>query len=309
MTINLINKETVDLLVKGQTIDGIGILKDYSINKTKNGNDFLEGKLQVLGGTVGCKIWSGSLLTNFLESRPATPLVLDIAAKVDDFGGRNTLIIESMGIAEEKLEDVIPLVETSDYNVEVIEKEYLSLLKNHLDKPYLELFVSIYKSVRERFKEEYAASVMHDATKHGLIAHMTKILKFLDLTVSTYGNISEHIDKNLLFIGTALHDVGKIKEYRYGVRTEIAFATHNFLGQEILFEFKDKIVAVGGEDFYYRLQAILQQHHGEFGEPCQTVESYLVHLVDMFESRLTMLNEQLPFEGELRVEFGKYRLV
>ena len=63
-----------------------------------------------------------------------------------------------------------------------------------------------------------------------------------------------------------------------------------------------------GADFYYRLQAIIQQHHGEFGEPCHTVESYLVHLVDMFESRIEILEESLPFTGTLSIDFGKYRL-
>lgn len=150
---------------------------------------------------------------------------------------------------------------------------------------------------------------------------MLKILRFI---WNTYPNINENMNKDLVFIGLAVHDMGKILEYNNGTRTEIAFATHNFLGQEILFEFKKDIVEgfeapvkgsdepivvePFGTDFYYRLQAIIQQHHGEFGEPCHTVEAYLVHLVGMFESRVEIFEESLPFTGTLSIDFGKYRL-
>jgi len=96
----------------------------------------------------------------------------------------------------------------------------------------------------------------------------------------------------------------------------IIFLTAKTLKEDILEGFEIttkpvndiKFIEPLGEEFYYRLQAIIQQHHGEFGEPCHTVEAYIVHLVDMFESRVQMLEESLPFSGSLSVEFGKYRL-
>lgn len=219
--------------------------------------------------------------------------------------------------------DITPLDPTK-YDISANEKEFYALLKAELSPNGFELFKKIYNRIRKEFRSEYAAVKIHDAYRGGLLAHTLKMLKVLQFIWETYPNIRENMNKDLVFIGLAVHDMGKIMEYNNGTRTDIAFATHNFLGQEILFEFKEDIIEgfevtmkpvndiqfiePFGADFYYRLQAIIQQHHGEFGEPCHTVESYLVHLVDMFESRIEILEESLPFTGTLSIDFGKYRL-
>lgn len=322
-TYKLLNKEEILQQADKELVKGISILSSYSVQTAKNGKEYYNGTLKAQGN-LEFKVWGGTLF-NQLKEEDYTGVPVYLEAEVNVWNDTKSLIlkkvvavdVDDLGI------DITPLDPTK-YDIAANEKEFYSLLKEELSPNGFELFKKIYNRIRKEFRSEYAAVKIHDAYRGGLLAHTLKMLKVLRFIWNTYPNIRENMNKDLVFIGLAVHDMGKIMEYNNGTRTEIAFATHNFLGQEILFEFKKDIVEgfeapvkgsdepivvePFGSDFYYRLQAIIQQHHGEFGEPCHTIEAYLVHLVDMFESRVEIFEESLPFTGTLSIDFGKYRL-
>ena len=322
-TYKLLNKEEILQQADKELVKGISLLSSYAPQTAKNGKEYYNGTLKAQGN-LEFKVWGGSLFDQ-LKAEDYTGVPVYIEAEVNVWNDTKSLIlkkvvavdVEDLGI------DITPLDPTK-YDIAANEKEFYSLLKEELSPNGFELFKRIYNRIRKEFRSEYAAVKIHDAYRGGLLAHTLKMLKVLQFIWNTYPNIRENMNKDLVFIGLAVHDMGKILEYNNGTRTDIAFATHNFLGQEILFEFKKDIVEgfeapvkgsdepilvePFGADFYYRLQAIIQQHHGEFGEPCHTVEAYLVHLVDMFESRVEIFEESLPFTGTLSIDFGKYHL-
>ena len=322
-TYKLLNKEDILQQADKESVKGISILSSYSVQTAKNGKEYYNGTLKAQGN-LEFKIWGGTLFDQ-LKAEDYTGIPVYVEAEVNVWNDTKSLILKkvyAVDIADLGI-DITPLDPTK-YDIAANEKEFYSLLKEELSPNGFELFKKIYNRIRKEFRSEYAAVKIHDAYRGGLLAHTLKMLKILRFIWNTYPNINENMNKDLVFIGLAVHDMGKILEYNNGTRTEIAFATHNFLGQEILFEFKKDIiegfeapvkgsdepilVEPFGTDFYYRLQAIIQQHHGEFGEPCHTIESYLVHLVDMFESRIEIFEESLPFTGTLSIDFGKYRL-
>lgn len=322
-TYKLLNKEEILQQADKEFVKGISILSTYSPQTAKNGKEYYNGTLKAQGN-LEFKVWGGSLFDQ-LKAEDYTGVPVYVEAEVNVWNDTKSLILKkvyAVDIADLGI-DITPLDPTK-YDIAANEKEFYSLLKEELSPNGFELFKKIYNRIRKEFRSEYAAVKIHDAYRGGLLAHTLKMLKILRFIWETYPNIRENMNKDLVFIGLAVHDMGKILEYNNGTRTDIAFATHNFLGQEILFEFKGDIVEgfeapvkgsdepivvePFGTDFYYRLQAIIQQHHGEFGEPCHTVEAYLVHLVDMFESRVEIFEESLPFTGTLSIDFGKYRL-
>ena len=322
-TYKLLNKEEILQQADKELVKGISILSSYSVQTAKNGKEYYNGTLKAQGN-LEFKVWGGTLFDQ-LKAEDYTGVPVYIEAEVNVWNDTKSLILKKVvAVDTEDLGiDITPLDPTK-YDIAANEKEFYALLKEELNPNGFELFKKIYNRIRKEFRSEYAAVKIHDAYRGGLLAHTLKMLKILRFIWNTYPNIRENMNKDLVFIGLAVHDMGKIVEYNNGTRTDIAFATHNFLGQEILFEFKKDIVEgfeatvkgseetlsvePFGNDFYYRLQAIIQQHHGEFGEPCHTIESYLVHLVDMFESRVEIFEESLPFTGSLSIDFGKYRL-
>ena len=63
--------------------------------------------------------------------------------------------------------------------------------------------------------------------------------------------------------------------------------------------------------FYRELQAIILEHHGEFGERPKTVYAYLVHVIDLLDSRVSGLQrkvEDLSLEDTTNVSFDDYKL-
>lgn len=322
-TYKLLNKEEILQQADKELVKGISILSSYAPQTAKNGKEYYNGTLKAQGN-LEFKVWGGQLFDQ-LKAEDYQGVPVYIEAEVNVWNDTKSLILKKV-VAVDVVDlgiDITPLDPTK-YDIAANEKEFYTLLKEELSPNGFELFKRIYNRIRKEFRSEYAAVKIHDAYRGGLLAHTLKMLKVLRFIWNTYPNIRENMNKDLVFIGLSVHDMGKILEYNNGTRTEIAFATHNFLGQEILFEFKKNIVEgfdapvkgseetlsvePFGNDFYYRLQAIIQQHHGEFGEPCHTIESYLVHLVDMFESRLEIFEESLPFTGSISIDFGKYRL-
>src|SRR5690606_9922829 len=124
--------------------------------------------------------------------------------------------------------------------------------------------------------------------------HTTKMLEITDLVMQQQGNFSQESDNiDLIYIGVLLHDIGKTLELKDGVYTDISIATHRFLGAEVLFSYKESIVSKYSELWYYNLVSILTQHHGKYEEKPRTVFSYIIHLVDNFDTQLTIMKEKV----------------
>lgn len=323
MKYQLITKEMVDGLGNKAQVSGITQISSYSVATTKTDSKYYNGVLKAVG-SVPFKVWSGALFDQ-LEAEDYTGSYVYVEAEVNIWNDSRSLVLKSaVAVDPTELGVSVEELDPTPYDISANEKEFYAIMREELSPSAFQLFKKIYTRIRPQFRQEYAAVSIHDAYRGGLLAHTLKMLKILRTTWSLYSTFDENINKDLVFLGLAIHDMGKTVEYDMGTPSAINYATHNFLGQEILFEFKKDIlegfeftekgvegtkhVEPLGVDFYYRLQAIIQQHHGEFGEPCHTVESYIVHLVDMYESRLEMLHEKLPFTGRLSLEFGKYKV-
>lgn len=191
-----------------------------------------------------------------------------------------------------------------------LEDKFWSIVQRQLTFRHQELLnVLLGQGVFAKFKTEFAASKVHDAQKHGLMHHTVKMLDIYSKVKVMYPKIYRKLDNQLMVIAIILHDVGKIHEYDEGKRTKYSYGTHHLFGIEIIHNHKDYVINNFGEDFYYRLQSVILQHHGEFGEKPQTIEAYVIHLIDMLESRMQMLEESLPIEGDyLNIEFGKFKV-
>lgn len=193
---------------------------------------------------------------------------------------------------------------------EELEHRFWSIVKRTLSIRHQELLnVLLSEGVFARFKKEYAAKSIHDARRHGLMHHTVKMIDIYNKVKYMYPKLFRKLDHDFMVIAIILHDVGKIMEYNDGELSQYSYGTHHLFGIEIIHNHKNYVVNNFGEDFYYRLQSVILQHHGEFGEKPRTIESYIIHLVDMFESRMQMLEESLPMKGDtLNVEFGKFKV-
>lgn len=305
--------EDIMALEDGHYIHTLCLLMNYQVQPTKNGGRYIAGSLSFRDGVVQFKAWGNSSAFSKLSEDPALSLAY-IEASVNVYNGQKSLVVTNVEDGSVYAEEA-GLQKTdfmqSKYNVDSCYSMFVELLKKNLSPEAFEVVNHILFSnevFKSRFINEYAALSRHDACVGGLLAHSLKVTQIASI-MKKYRSISEHISKDLLYVGCAIHDIGKIVEYSLGTMSAEGYmASHNSWGIELLASHREYIVEKMGVSFYNGLISIINGHHGDFGEPPRSVAAYVVHLLDNIESTLTGLDEALSKSSDGRVVFNDYKL-
>ena len=296
---DIIRPEELEQLVNGQTMDGIVLIANYAVKVSKNGSEFIDGKIQS-GETVPFRVWSDRRAFGKLKDNNLANHVCTIHGMVQEYQGSYSVIIDDL---QEEEGYTIGQFMPDPYDTE---EWFLALQENSRqllsEKGRDALDRVLYQNVElvTRLKEEFAAMNHHDNCKGGLLAHTVKMVDFLPTIINNYPSLFSEADgeissdkKDLLVIGCILHDIGKTREMNYGVYQPGSFVSHRYFGAEMLEEHKGYLVSQYDEEWFYHLIAILLQHHGEYADPCRDVYALIVHKIDDIESSLTNLSQEI----------------
>ena len=274
---------------------------------TKNNKEYISGEVQS-GVNIQFKSWSNSAAFRRFKDEDWSNQPANIVATVDMFGGTPSLVIESVEVAQGYTPDQFLPVK---YNAQA----YFKALKNLADTAISEKGRFIVNKVlfdneetKKRFCEEFAARTHHDNCKCGLLAHTYKVVSILDYLLKMHPSLQKDTNfTDILYTGAILHDIGKIKEYNFGVIQPEACVGHLYFGLEPIMAMKDEIVAVYGEKGYYDLVSIIMQHHGEYDMNCRTVSAFLVFQADCLDAKVTDMVQAMetPCEGRIKLD-GKW---
>jgi 3'-5' exoribonuclease len=153
----------------------------------------------------------------------------------------------------------------------------------------------------KKFLDCPAASQIHHAYPSGLLIHTAEVLA---LCQGIYEASKEHygfVDKDVLYSGAILHDIGKIETYRIN---EIGIAEklpeerstgHIYLGMRLV----ERVAKEMGmaEDFTREVIHCIAAHHGktEYGsvKPVQSQEALIISCADLISSRNGKLQGKL----------------
>jgi len=141
----------------------------------------------------------------------------------------------------------------------------------------------------EQFKKAPAAKNFHHNFIGGLLEHTLSVCKLA-------GQVSAHypdLDEDLLMAGAFLHDIGKIKEFKYTTwidyTDEGRLLGHLVLGVAMIDE---KLAAMKKfpEETALLLKHLILSHHGEydFGSPKRPkfLEAFALHTVDDLDAKM-----------------------
>lgn len=289
---NIITQEQLKNLVGGQAIDGIVLIKDYSVQMTRNNKEYITGRLQS-GVERQFKAWGNSAAFANLKREAYENVPSYIRASGDDYGGTISLVLDSVQAVDGYTPDQFFLVK---YNIDAYWEALKKLVASRVSAKALDICNKVLfdnEAVANRFKVEFAARSHHDNCKSGLLAHTYKVTSLIATIIQQYPGITSRTGVtdaqlvDLLIVGALLHDVGKIYEYEFGVYLPASCVTHKYLGAELINEHKAEIIAAYDENWYYNLISIMLEHHGQFGEPPKTVWAQVIHFADMFDANLT----------------------
>lgn len=303
---------TIDIKTLGRH-QGSFLLQGLNISKTRNETDMLQGTIIVRGGdSIRFVCFDNVIVSQFKENGVTSIYVSDGDVTIQNYN-------ESLSA---KLEGIRGL--SADYNpsefMEVIDPsknahEIGALVRKLMTEKGAQLTLHMLSDRGKELSVAMAAQYggYHDGKVGGLLNHIRKLLRYAEVAMTEYEllHTMSPEERDLVILGLVVHDFGKILELKNGAYTEISIVPHTYLGIEIISKYKDLIEETYNEMFYRELQAIILEHHGEFGERPKTVYAYLVHVIDLLDSRVSGLQrkvEGLELGDATNVAFDGYKL-
>lgn len=287
------NNEEVELILR---------LSDVQIKKTSTNEDYAS----MLGfdgeEKIEAKIWN---FTDEMRNALVSGEVYKVIARTKQYQNRTQLNILSI----EKVIDNGNIDLSKYYEHAKIDGNTLATKINDyfqkIDNVILQNVVSIL--LKKHFNEffEYPAAVtMHHNYYYGLAYHTYSMLKLSDVYLEQY----PFINKDLVYAGVILHDIGKITELSGPKGTEYTkmgrLLGHISLGANEIYEVAKELNVEESEEIINLLHIILS-HHGqlEYGSPKEpmTPEALLIHLLDYSDSRLASLEPEVS-----KIKPGEY---
>lgn len=303
----LLNLETV---VEGSTVsDAVVYIASYKKSPRKNGMDYIAGTFTCREKSLSFKVWENNIVDAFIHNNYEGQ-VARISGKVSSYNNVIELSITSFQPIDDPKYPVTLFMKTADVNS--LFNEFKAFVGSELSPNAQQLLAVIFQNEKlyDRFKEEFAGSHMHDAQIGGLLNHTMKMLRIAKVIFENEPRMTNLQNyKDLLYTSVLLHDIGKVFEMNLGVYQQYSYVSHRTLGVEMLVKYKPVFEKLFDDDFYYQVIAVLQGHHGEFGDPPTTVLAYIVHLIDMLDSQTTAIFDKI--EGnqvELRAGANAVRL-
>jgi len=159
------------------------------------------------------------------------------------------------------------------------------------------------------YRSAPAAKSLHHAYIGGLLDHVVSLLRSCDLVSRNY----PQINRDLLFTGVFLHDIGKIHELTY--TRSFSYSSRGQLLGHMIIELEmlhAKISQIPGfpDQLKTLLEHLIISHHGqyEFGSPKLPMfpEALMLHYLDDLDSKMEIMSANFEREAEAGSSWTTY---
>ena len=272
-------------------IESIFLVKIFNVMEGKDGKKYFNIILTDASGDLESRLWQYSAE---VEKNISKGTFVRVRGKLNFYQGRKQFIVSQIEKVEQSEVNLDDFVMKAFEDPDVMYKKLLKIVDGLTDVYIRDLLRMIITDgeIARRLKTWQAGKSIHHAYKSGLIEHILSCTE-LALVLSKHYQVNE----NYVVAGCILHDLCKIYELTDGVNVEYTeegkLVGHLVKGLEIVDRYSYKI-----KNFPHymkmHIKHILLSHHGEYayGSPKipQTSEAYLVHLIDLMDSKMGSLN-------------------
>lgn len=281
-------------------INGLEVCDYYILSKAEqkngaNGRVYLNAELRDATGTITCKQWDYS--GNVHEQVGS---VIKIKGRVDEYRGALQLIIDqSRTLQKADNPDLPALLPVADIDAGTVMDGIIRSIEAFEDEDYKNVCLTIYERERDGLLAMPAAKSVHHANIHGLLEHISTMLRAADAVCQLY----PIINKSLLKAGVLLHDLGKLEEFTLsptGLVTEYS-PQGQLIGHPVLGAIKVKQVCDELETPQEKamlLQHLLLSHHAlpEYGAAVvpKIPEAFMLHHLDALDAEMYQCAEAMP---------------
>lgn len=288
-----------------------GYISAFNFETSKKGVKSITGTIH-FGKEMPFRVWTGKLYDEIKDELSQGVYIIDATVNIYN---------ESMSLILDKLEwssnQDLSCFLAKNYNKEELWNKMVGYAKELTPKGrkvFKELMLSNDFSDEAKnsklFLTATASVTHHDACISGLLAHTVKVTNIALTLYEQYPKLKSRINKDVLILGCIFHDITKMMEYENFSMSGVGeLCSHLSLNVEFLMLHRDLIVDELGTEAYYRLESVLTQHHGQYGDRPRTFEAYLVHKADMLEATMQGVEESIEEDtGATNIRDGEMYL-
>lgn len=277
----------------GEQVDLFLLIKDAIKGVASNGKPFLTVILQDRSGDIEAKLWDTSD-EHVKMYQPQT--IVRVVGEVHNYRGRLQLKIKQIrpSSAQDGIR-VSDLLEKAPISKDEISSKVTQAIFEMQNPNLQRITRHLLKKYNDAFLEYPAATKNHHEFVSGLGYHVVSMLELAKAISELYPSL----DRDLLYSGIILHDLGKVIELSGPVSTSYT-VEGNLLGHITIIvneigKTADEL-GIHGEEVVV-LQHIVLSHHGklEWGSPKQPMikEAEILHLIDNIDAKMNMLDRAL----------------
>ena len=266
----------------------------------KNSNTYV--KISMRDGLTDITAMMFKTTKDMLENTGITEgCIADVKVSVSEYNGSKSYRVDSISRTEDTSLTTSDFMKSPPIPVEDMYNEICELIRSCANDyngkyiPISELALNILEDKKDKYLTSSAAVSMHHNMKGGLIYHSYRMVKAADALCGVYTNL----DRELMICGAALHDIGKIWEYKTSPVGEAEFTAsgvlfgHIYLGASVIKQYTD------GKNYNFEkvhlLIHMILSHHGtrEFGAVVcpATAEAFALHFIDNIDAKLYVCEE------------------
>ncbi|MDL2211327.1 HD domain-containing protein [Erysipelotrichaceae bacterium OttesenSCG-928-M19] len=278
---------------EGDSISGIYLVNNVVKGKTNNGSDYLSIKLQDSSGEIDAKIWQVSAeQMNDIKNG----VFIDLVANVIKYREALQLKVESTKVVAESDVNLENFVKKAPIEKNDLRNELQQFIYE-IDDRIINIIVSeMIKKYEPELLNYPAAAKIHHAYGSGLLYHIVSMLRLAQALINLYPSLN----KNYLYAGIILHDLGKIEELSGVVATEYT-TKGKLLGHiSIIHSQIQKIAEEINEQDSEQVMIVehlVLSHHGkyEYGSPVLPMikEAEILTYIDNIDARMDTLENAL----------------
>lgn len=276
----------------GDKIDQLAMLKSVNKLLTKQGKPYFSIVFQDKTGECEGKVWE---VREGDENLYEPSKIVHIVGEVQNYQGRHQLRIISMKLAETNLANMNDFVTCAPIPKDEMGTEIKQYMQAIQDPVYHAITQGLMKKYGKDFLTHPAATKNHHEFMSGLAYHVVSMLRLAKAICDLYPSLN----RDLLYAGVILHDLGKVIELSGPVSTVYTFEGQ-LLGHISIMvtEIKQMAVELGIEgEKVILLQHMVLSHHGkeEWGSPKkpQLKEAEMLHYIDNIDAKMNMMDRVL----------------
>ncbi|MFD1206751.1 MULTISPECIES: 3'-5' exoribonuclease YhaM [Sporosarcina] len=277
----------------GEPVDLYLLIKQSTKGITQQGSPFMTLILQDKSGDIEAKLWDTG---EEQEKMYCAATIVRVGGEVHEYRGKNQLRIKSIRPVREdediSISDLLPSAEKSK---EALFEELLQFFFEMKNPAIQRITRHILKKHQADFMVYPAATKNHHDYVSGLLDHVVSMLKLGKAIADLYPTLN----KDLLYAGIILHDIGKVIELSGPVATQYT-VEGNLIGHITIMvneisKAADEL-SIQGEEVVL-LQHMVLSHHGkeEWGSPKKPMlkEAEMLHYIDNIDAKMNMLNRAM----------------